>query len=48
MEDIKQTMKKLVDELNEHSRRYYVEDNPTISDYEYDMLLTSCARLTPA
>lgn len=38
MEDIKQTMKKLVDELNEHSRRYYVEDNPTISDYEYDML----------
>lgn len=38
MEDIKQTIKKLVDELNEHSRRYYVEDNPTISDYEYDML----------
>lgn len=25
--------------LNEHSYNYYVLDNPTISDYEYDMLL---------
>ena len=24
--------------LNYHSRKYYVEDNPEISDYEYDML----------
>ncbi len=37
--------KKLRDELsrlraliNEHNRRYYVEDNPTISDAEYDRL----------
>ena len=29
---------KLIKELNEHSRRYYVEDNPTISDEQYDNL----------
>jgi DNA ligase (NAD+) len=28
----------LVDELNEHDRRYYVDANPTISDVEYDKL----------
>ena len=27
----------LVEELNFHSRKYYVEDSPEISDYEYDM-----------
>ena len=30
----------LVDELTEHDRRYYVEAAPTISDVEYDRLLT--------
>lgn len=31
-------MKELVATLNEHSHRYYTEDNPTISDKEYDLL----------
>ncbi|MCD8374722.1 MAG: NAD-dependent DNA ligase LigA, partial [Oscillospiraceae bacterium] len=26
-------------ELEEHNRRYYVDDAPTISDYEYDALM---------
>ena len=26
-------------ELHEHNRRYYVLNSPTISDYEFDMLL---------
>jgi DNA ligase (NAD+) len=30
---------KLVDELTEHDRRYYVDAAPTISDVEYDKLL---------
>src|SRR5262245_49239239 len=30
---------KLVDELSEHDRRYYVDAAPTISDVEYDKLL---------
>jgi DNA ligase (NAD+) len=31
--------KELRDVLNEASRRYYVENMPTMSDYEFDMLL---------
>lgn len=31
-------MKKLVDEVNKHCYNYYVLDNPTISDYEFDVL----------
>ena len=38
MREIKQRIAQLVEELNEHARKYYVEDNPSISDYEYDML----------
>ncbi|MBQ9393244.1 MAG: NAD-dependent DNA ligase LigA, partial [Oscillospiraceae bacterium] len=37
--DYREEMKRLRDELNEHGRRYYVEDAPTISDFEYDRLL---------
>jgi DNA ligase (NAD+) len=29
---------RLVDEMTEHDRRYYVDASPTISDYEYDQL----------
>ncbi|HEU0035129.1 MAG TPA: NAD-dependent DNA ligase LigA [Kofleriaceae bacterium] len=29
---------RLVDEVTEHDRRYYVDANPTISDFEYDQL----------
>jgi len=32
-------MKRLRDELNAHGYRYYVEDAPTISDFEYDHML---------
>lgn len=34
----KNEMRSLVDELNKHSYNYYVLDNPTISDAEYDVL----------
>ena len=29
----------LREKLNEYNRQYYVLDNPSVSDYEYDMLL---------
>jgi len=29
----------LRDELERHNHRYYVEDNPTITDFEYDKLM---------
>ena len=37
--DYRQEMKELRDTLNAHGYRYYVLDEPTISDYEYDHLL---------
>lgn len=36
--DANARMRELVDELNEHGHRYYTEDQPTISDKEYDLL----------
>ena len=38
-------MKELRDTLNAHSYRYYVLDEPSISDYEYDMLQRELADL---
>lgn len=37
--DIKQQIEKLRIELNEHNYNYYVLDNPTISDFEFDIKL---------
>ena len=37
--DYRQEMKELRDTLNAHGYRYYVLDEPTISDYEYDHML---------
>lgn len=36
---------KLRKEIEEHNHSYYVMDNPTISDYEYDMLLHRLIKL---
>ncbi|MCP4023516.1 MAG: NAD-dependent DNA ligase LigA [Desulfobacteraceae bacterium] len=36
---IKQEARQLQQELNHHSHRYHVLDDPVISDYEYDMML---------
>lgn len=37
--DAKKQIQKLRDEINYHNYQYYVENNPVISDYEYDMLV---------
>ena len=37
--EAKKQITKLRDEINFHNYKYYVENNPVISDYEYDMLL---------
>ncbi|WP_249311757.1 NAD-dependent DNA ligase LigA [Congzhengia minquanensis] len=39
MENAEKRMKELTELLTYHSHKYYVEDSPEISDYEYDMLL---------
>ena len=37
--EAKKQIQKLRDDINYHNYQYYVENNPVISDYEYDMLL---------
>ena len=36
--DIEARIKELRELINYHNYKYYVEDNPEIGDYEYDML----------
>jgi len=36
---IKEKIQKLRDTIRYHDRKYYVENNPEITDYEYDLLL---------
>jgi DNA ligase (NAD+) len=37
--EAKKEIKKLRDEINHHNYKYYVKNNPVISDYEFDQLL---------
>ncbi len=39
IESSRQRAEQLREELNYHSRKYYVEDSPEIDDYEYDMMM---------
>ncbi|HMA82908.1 MAG TPA: NAD-dependent DNA ligase LigA [Candidatus Thermoplasmatota archaeon] len=42
---VAQKIKELREELNHHNYKYYVENNPEISDYEYDQLLKKLEKL---
>jgi len=44
-EEASKKIQKLRKELDEHNYRYYVENNPVISDYEYDRLLKELEKL---
>jgi DNA ligase (NAD+) len=44
-EEAKQKIESLSAELREHNHKYYVEDNPSISDYEFDMKLKELQEL---
>lgn len=37
--EIEDKIKKLTEEINQHNYNYYILDNPTISDYDFDVLL---------
>ncbi|MCX7904511.1 MAG: NAD-dependent DNA ligase LigA [Caloramator sp.] len=45
MEDIKKRIEELREIIEYHNHKYYVEDNPEISDYEYDMLMRELKKL---
>ena len=42
---LEKEIKNLRDEINMHNYNYYVQDNPTISDYEYDALFSRLKEL---
>ncbi|MCQ2166111.1 MAG: NAD-dependent DNA ligase LigA [Bacteroidales bacterium] len=48
MEDFKQRIEELRSQLAEHNRRYYVENSPSISDYDFDMLMNELIALEKA
>lgn len=43
--DIREAIESLREELNQHNYNYYVLDNPTISDYEFDQKLKELQQL---
>ena len=45
---IKEKIEILRNQLHEHNRRYYIDDAPVISDYEFDMLLKELESLEEA
>ena len=42
---LEEQIKELRDKINYHSDRYYNQDNPEISDYEFDMLMQQLKKL---
>ncbi len=48
MENIQQKLNQLRAELREHNHNYYVLDNPTISDYDFDLKLKALQELEEA
>lgn len=44
-QEVKLRIDELVDKLNYYSDRYYMDDNPEITDYEYDMLQNELKKL---
>lgn len=47
-QEAKLKIEKLTKELNHHNHLYYVESNPEISDYDFDMLLNDLIKLEKA
>ncbi|HAL63629.1 MAG TPA: DNA ligase (NAD(+)) LigA [Clostridiales bacterium] len=45
MDNIEKRIKELTELLEYHSKKYYVEDNPEISDFEYDRLMRELENL---
>jgi DNA ligase (NAD+) len=43
--DAKERIEKLREEIGEHNRRYYVLNQPVISDFEYDLLINELVTL---
>ena len=45
LREAEKRIKELAGKIEYHNRKYYVEDNPVISDYEFDMLVKELSEL---
>ena len=45
MQDIRKKINFLRNELHNHNHRYYVEDNPILTDLEFDLMLKELEEL---
>ena len=45
MQDIRKKINFLRNELHNHNHRYYVEDNPILTDIEFDLMLKELVEL---
>ena len=45
MQEIQEKIERLRRQVLYHAKRYYVDDDPEISDYEYDMMYAELLRL---
>lgn len=45
---MKERIQKLVDELNQYRKEYYTQDQPTVSDSEYDKLYRELVEIEKA
>ena len=43
--EAKEKIQKLTKEINQHNYNYYVLSNPTVTDYDFDMLLEQLVQL---
>ena len=48
MNSVQQQINSLREELNQHNHNYYVLDNATISDYDFDIKLKELEKLEAA
>ena len=44
-DEIKKRIEELREQISYHNNRYYNEDNPEITDYEYDLLTRELKKL---
>ena len=45
LNEAKNRVDELTEIINRHNHAYYVLDNPTVDDYEYDMLMQELKKL---
>lgn len=48
MKDLRSKVDKLIEKIDKHNREYYIEDKPSITDFEYDKLMKELMEIEEA